>query len=399
MPIYSPPEYSRCWQLILRRFAALSLLVSCVLSAVASVQLSDDRSQPLSDKLAADTASAVVGRIRGSEDGAGQDASVTPLGQIAFIRGEDTLCIVDPDGRNLRKLADDVKRHPHGPVMISWSPDGSNLLFHRTSYNINNGEGKADIWSIDPEGKKPRNLTSQLRGDYLHPQYSPDGSRIVCGSYDPNDPKPGLFVIDIESKKSTKISDRRYMKLARWSPDGKRVAFHIWHRPEETRFIEEIYVVDADGKNEKKLTQGSDLTWSPDGKRILFVGRGNGGIDVCVCDADGKNEVNLTNTPEVMEEDPLWSPDGKRIVYRVSGEPDQLEIIDVNGKNRRRLASTVPLRIPSWSPDGKWLSFTMFSDRMQRTNICVIDADGNNLRKIAENAQDPAWRPAATVQK
>ena len=90
----------------------------------------------------------------------------------------------------------------------------------------------------------------------------------------------------------------------------------------------EIYVMDADGGNQRRLTNNpaSDYapSWSPDGKRIVFVSDRDGHVDangwptgdIYVMDADGGNPQNLTNNP-FHDSLPSWSPDGKRIAFSV----------------------------------------------------------------------------------
>ena len=71
----------------------------------------------------------------------------------------------------------------------------------------------------------------------------------------------------------------------------------------------EIYVMDADGGNQRNLTnnpgEDKDPSWSPDGKRIVFVSIRGGNMDIYVMDADGGNVLNLTNHPE-DDTAPAW---------------------------------------------------------------------------------------------
>ena len=81
----------------------------------------------------------------------------------------------------------------------------------------------------------------------------------------------------------------------------------------------EIYVMDSDGTNQKRLTaiQGDDNfpDWSPDGTKIAFVSNRNGGfVQIHVMDADGKNPIRLTDG--LWESYPDWSPDGQKIAFR-----------------------------------------------------------------------------------
>ncbi|RKU11310.1 hypothetical protein C6502_08015, partial [Candidatus Poribacteria bacterium] len=75
----------------------------------------------------------------------------------------------------------------------------------------------------------------------------------------------------------------------------------------------EIYVMDADGGNQQRLTENrsddDDPSWSSDGKRIAFSTRRAGDFknnyEIYVMDADGGNQQKLTNHPR-NDGSPAW---------------------------------------------------------------------------------------------
>ena len=73
----------------------------------------------------------------------------------------------------------------------------------------------------------------------------------------------------------------------------------------------EIYVMNADGKNQVKLTDNAAVnaspSWSPDGRKIAFMSNRDGNFEIYVMNADGTNPVNLTNHP-AGDLQPSWSP-------------------------------------------------------------------------------------------
>ena len=139
-------------------------------------------------------------------------------------------------------------------------------------------------------------------------------------------------------------------------PDAKRIAFtsgREWNR--------QIYVMDADGGNQRNLSNNdfdeSSPSWSPDGKRILFVST----VDIYVMDADGGNPKNLTHGRRLNESSPSWSPDGKRIVFVGSGADvgSDIYVMDADGANPRNLTNNPDAdKDPSWSPNGKRIAFS-----------------------------------------
>ena len=179
-----------------------------------------------------------------------------------------------------------------------------------------------------------------------------------------------------------------------WSPNGDRIAF-VSNRDNG---VEQIYVMDSDGRNLMRLTKESthnEPAWSPAGEKIVYV-RNKGGYQVWVMDADGQNQTRLTHVG--LNVYSAWSPDGKRIAFAsFRGGVPEIYVMDENGNNQERLTQHMAITgHPSWSPDGRWIAYSSL-DVEKVFQIYLVRADGvpqkNRLTRKLPHKYHPAWSP------
>lgn len=261
-----------------------------------------------------------------------------------------------------------VKRMPKGKAIFTCDMDGGNLE------KIVDGGGLNLLPGWDASGRYMM-FTSYLGGN-------PDMYRLTFGS-----------------GRIEPLSRQRGLNTgASAAPNGKRIALTL-SKDGNT----EIYAMDWDGKNLTRLTDswGQDVspTWSPDSKRIAFVSSRSGNPHIYVMNADGTAPKRLTFRGTYNQE-PHWSPrpDGP-IVFTARDEKLKYDIFLVapqTGEITRLTQDEANNESADFSPDGYHIVFTSTRGESKRKQLWVMDLDGNNPRRILEQAIDvetPVWGP------
>jgi len=165
----------------------------------------------------------------------------------------------------------------------------------------------------------------------------------------------------------------------------------------------EVYLMDYDGSNQRRVTFHRTLTlmpaWSPDNERLVYTSFARGPSDLYVINRRGGGRIRL-HTGVNLNSSPAFSPDGREIAFvgSVRGNPD-IYLIRDDGSNVRRLTSANSIEsTPSWSPTGREMAFT--SSRNGTPQIYVMDAEGANVRRISFDGDwndDAVWSPSGEL--
>jgi Tol biopolymer transport system component len=327
------------------------------------------------------------------------------------------------NGTHLERLTDDVAFDDQ-PVL---APDGRHVAF------VSTRSGQADIWLLDLQSKRLRNLTNHRGGDY-RPAWSPDGKWIAFTSDRDSDGALAhttfpifaplqytqIYVMRADGSGVRRVTQGdTTVGGASWSPDGKAIAFYeavplqwMFHgRPfAGPVVVSQIGRVDVATGARTPLTMGAGrkLTpqWLPDG-RIAYLrsdteekpGQVHRRLDFWsekICFTDGSNGAVGIFTGM------RWSPDGKHIVFHRAIEKEPPAVRKVFSPDPQfRLVRTGGF--PSFSHDGRQVVHNNHgfcvgnADCPSPSPVMVMNVDGSNDRVLFQSrttgAAGPVWSP------
>ena len=341
----------------------------------------------------------------------------------------NAIYIMDIDGKNQREIVD-AKFNNASPM---FSPDSQSVLFFSWREDTNQ-DGKIDskdnpgIYIINIISKQITEVVSSKYKNF-EPQFSPDNKYLVVQSFrtDTNGDNKidnldnrEIYLINLQTKEEIKISPEYQSYKPVFSPDSKKIAFHIVKRDTNNdgkiNFNDNkaIIIYDIETKLSKEIISDTyDNTFgafSKDMKIIAFNSKRKDNRAIYISSIDGTNIKKLVND-DFDNEFLSFSPDNKKIAYysyRNDTNNDKyinsldnraIFLIDISGfgEEIQIVGNKFDNEFLSFYPDGKKIIFQSF--RRDTNGDGVIDILDSGSLYIIDILSTPALKITTLLKR
>ncbi len=229
----------------------------------------------------------------------------------------------------------------------------------------------------------------------LAPRFSPTGDRVLYTSYETGFPQIFLLEIANVGRAALPTPGGNMSFAPRFGPSGDQVVFSL-----ETGGNTDIYRMDVTGGNARRLTSAPSIetgpSFSPDGRNIVFTSDRSGTPQLYVMPANG-GEARRISTGPGRYNTPVWSPRGDLIAFtKQNAGRFHIGVMRTDGSEERLLTASFLDEGPTWSPNGRVIMFTRESQGASgAAALYMVDITGRNLRRVTTQgaASDPSWSP------
>jgi hypothetical protein len=206
-----------------------------------------------------------------------------------------------------------------------------------------------------------------------------------------------IYVMNADGSNQTRLTnDAASDQTPVFNAEGSKIAFTSDRDGED-----DVYVMNADGSNVQRLTSasGADVApaFSPDGGKIVFASTRGDKSAIYVMNADGSNQQAVTNGTQASSH-PAFHPNGNQVIYREAEKG--LFVINLDGTGRTQLSTqgNTSCNYPVYSPDGQKIVYYafVFGDTRPYDHVFTMNADGSghaNLTADKNGGQMPSWSP------
>lgn len=282
--------------------------------------------------------------------------------------GSDTSTLAQKSERYTFDQFTAIRRYQ---ASLAFSPDGSEI-----AYSVNTS-GQFNLWRQSSDGGYPHQLTLSADQSVRELSWSPDGTTLLFTADHHGDEFTHVFAIPVSGGQPEQITSpgqvRHYLGDGQsWAPDGKLIAYAGNDR-EPT--AQDVIVRNVETGETSRPLAGEgvfyQMGWSPDGNSLLAVeAHSNSNIDIHLIDLANASSRLLTPHEGEAKFVPVgWTADGSGfyLLTEEGREFDGLAFYDLEND------SWDWQETPDWdiedatvSADGHWLAWSVNEDGYSR---------------------------------
>ena len=267
-------------------------------------------------------------------------------------------------------------------------------------YFASDRDGTLNLYSYDTGTEAVAKLTTGNTWDLRWPS-SDNVSRIV---YELNGE---LRVFDVKAKADQALSifvpnDGVAMRPSRTSAEKNVEDVGLSPKGERALFVArgDVFTVPIEKGPTRNLTASSGAhdkgaRWSADGKKIAFLSDRTGEDEIWLVDQAGGKPEQITKGGQGMRYAPEWSAEGTHLAF--SDKDGKLFVVTLADKKMVEIADDErgTIRDYAWSPKGAYLAFSM-TDANESRSVHVWSAADGKVHRVSDelfNEESPAWDP------